>query len=82
MAEYFERKGLNDYMVEIGGEVRAKGQSSKKRPWRIGIDRPEEDVTARNRRLQMIAGLSQGLWLLRATTGIFMCTTVKSMPIR
>ena len=60
VAEYFERKGLNDYMVEIGGEVRAKGQSSKKRPWRIGIDRPEEDVTARNRRLQMIAGLSQG----------------------
>ena len=58
VAEYFERKGLNDYMVEIGGEVRAKGQSSKKRPWRIGIDRPEEDVTARNRRLQMIAGLS------------------------
>ena len=60
VAEYFERKGLNDYMVEIGGEVWAKGQSSKKRPWRIGIDRPEEDVTARNRRLQMIAGLSQG----------------------
>ena len=27
---------------------------------RKGIDRPEEDVTARNRRLQMIAGLSQG----------------------
>ena len=81
VAEYFERKGLNDYMVEIGGEVRAKGQSSKKRPWRIGIDRPEEDVTARNRRLQMIAGLSQGA-LARATTGIFMCTTVKSMPIR
>ena len=26
VAEYFERKGLNDYMVEIGGEVRAKGQ--------------------------------------------------------
>lgn len=73
VAEYFERKGLNDYMVEIGGEVRAKGQSSKKRPWRIGIDRPEEDVTARNRRLQMIAGLSQGaLGYFGQLPGIFM----------
>lgn len=60
VAEYFESKGVNDYMVEIGGEVRVKGKSNKNRLWRIGIDRPEEDATAQNHRLQMIVGLNQG----------------------
>lgn len=60
VAEYLESQGVEDFMVEIGGEVRVKGQSDKKRPWRIGIDRPEDDVTAQERQLQMVVGLTNG----------------------
>ena len=59
-ADYLEEQGVENYMVEIGGEVRVKGESDKKRPWRIGIDSPEEDPTARSRQLQTIVGLTSG----------------------
>lgn len=60
VADYFNHKGIKDYMVEIGGEVRVKGQSDKGRPWRIGIDRPEDDVTAQARQFQMVIELTNG----------------------
>lgn len=60
VAEYLESQGIRNYMVEIGGEVRVKGLSDKGRPWRIGIDRPQDDVTAQSRQLQMIVGLTSG----------------------
>lgn len=60
VAEYLERKGVRNYMVEIGGEVRVKGESDKRRPWRIGIDRPEDDVAAHDRQLQMVVGMTSG----------------------
>lgn len=60
VAEYLDKRGVRDYMVEIGGEVRVKGKSSKGRPWRIGIDRPEEDDKAQNRELQLVVELTNG----------------------
>lgn len=40
-AEALEALGVTDYMVEVGGEVRAKGESPKGGPWRIGVERPQ-----------------------------------------
>lgn len=60
VAEYFDRRGINNYMVEIGGEVRVKGESAKNRSWRIGIDRPEDDVTGESQQLQLVVGLTSG----------------------
>lgn len=37
---FFEKKGIKNYMVEIGGEVRAKGKNDKGKLWRIGVDKP------------------------------------------
>lgn len=37
-----ETKGITNYMIEIGGEVRCRGKNSKGQYWRIGIDKPEE----------------------------------------
>lgn len=37
-----ERRDLRNYMVEIGGEVFARGRAEGGRPWRLGIDRPAE----------------------------------------
>jgi thiamine biosynthesis lipoprotein len=41
VAEFFEKMGSENYMVEIGGEIRAKGVNQNGRIWRIGIDRPD-----------------------------------------
>ncbi|MBV6647154.1 MAG: FAD:protein FMN transferase [Cyclobacteriaceae bacterium] len=40
VANFLERKGVENYMVEIGGEVRAKGQNDKGEIWSIGVEDP------------------------------------------
>lgn len=37
-----DRLGIEDYMVEVGGELRCKGTAAEGRAWRIGIDAPRE----------------------------------------
>ena len=43
VAEALEKVGVNDYMVEIGGEVKLKGMNPNGNPWRVGINKPEDD---------------------------------------
>ncbi len=40
IAAMMERNGCNNYMIEIGGEIAAKGVSPKGQPWRIQVDSP------------------------------------------
>lgn len=40
VCDFFENKGIKNYLVEIGGEVRGKGTNAKDRLWHIGIDKP------------------------------------------
>lgn len=40
-AEALETLGVAGYMVEVGGEVRAKGEGPRGGPWRIGVERPQ-----------------------------------------
>lgn len=47
IADFIENNGINDYMVEIGGELRAKGKNAKGHTWRIAIDRPLENTEER-----------------------------------
>lgn len=42
LATILERQGFGDYLVEIGGEFRARGTTATGRPWRVGIERPVE----------------------------------------
>lgn len=60
VADYLDGKGVADYMVEIGGEIRAKGMSMKGRPWRIGIDKPVDDATGTKREIELVVELSSG----------------------
>lgn len=39
-----ERKGIQNYLVDIGGEVRAKGVNKKGIPWRLGINTPSAEA--------------------------------------
>ncbi len=40
IAEYLDRQQLDNFLVEIGGEIRARGVNDKNRPWQIGIEQP------------------------------------------
>lgn len=41
---YLQSKGFEDYLVEIGGEVRVIGENlDTNKPWKIGIEMPLED---------------------------------------
>jgi thiamine biosynthesis lipoprotein len=41
VAAYLEAQGFNDYLVEIGGEVRARGKNPKGTLWRVAIASPD-----------------------------------------
>ncbi|MEW7290980.1 FAD:protein FMN transferase [Aquimarina sp. 2304DJ70-9] len=43
-AEFLEHNGFENYLVEIGGEIRGKGSNIiKQKPWRIGVEDPNFD---------------------------------------
>lgn len=44
VALLLESRDIRNYMVEIGGEVRALGLSDKQKEWIIGINRPSENA--------------------------------------
>lgn len=44
IGEFLERKNIKNYMVEIGGEIRSRGQNIEKHaPWKVGIEMPHFD---------------------------------------
>ncbi len=57
-AVYLEENGIQNYMVEIGGEIRVKGISNSGKKWRVGIDKPIDDRAAINRQIQDIISIS------------------------
>lgn len=44
MCRLLESKGIVNYLVNIGGEVQAKGVNAKGEIWVVGINKPEEDA--------------------------------------
>jgi thiamine biosynthesis lipoprotein len=53
ICRYLGSLGLSDYLVEIGGELMAVGTKGGV-PWRIGIDRPEDNNMIPGQSLQAI----------------------------
>lgn len=42
LAEVLDQSGVANYLVEIGGEMKGKGQNPKGEPWTIGIEDPAQ----------------------------------------
>ncbi len=40
VASLLDRKGIENYLVEIGGEMRVRGQNSERRKWAVAIEAP------------------------------------------
>jgi FAD:protein FMN transferase len=66
VSEYLESKGIENYLVEIGGEIRTKGKKSTESNWKVGIDKPIDDVKAFQREFQDIVLIEN---LAMATSG-------------
>lgn len=58
VAQLLRGYSITNFMVEIGGEVVAEGINEKGTPWRIGINKPNEDSTSLSTELQDIISLS------------------------
>lgn len=43
LAEFIERKGIDSYYVEIGGELRVKGVKPNGKKWTVGVNKPKEE---------------------------------------
>ena len=46
IAEHLESLGVHNYLVEIGGDLRAKGHNAEGTPWKIGIEKPVPEQRA------------------------------------
>ncbi len=53
----FEAMGIDDYLVEIGGEVCCKGVNPAGKKWRVGIDKPEDGNFIQGNSVQAILEL-------------------------
>ncbi len=54
IAACFDRQGIKNYMIEIGGEIVVKGKNPKQNLWSIGINKPIEDSLSQENELQTI----------------------------
>ena len=57
IANLLESFGIHNYMVYIGGEINAKGVNDNGVCWRIGVDKPREDLLFTQHELQTILSL-------------------------
>ena len=66
VARFLKQKGIQNFMVEIGGEVVTFGNSEKRVPWRIGVNKPTEDSLSTNGELQTVLNVTD---IAMATSG-------------
>lgn len=55
IANFLDSKNVTDYLIEVGGEMRARGVNLRGEPWVVGIDKPSEEI--QQERFQVIIGL-------------------------
>ncbi len=54
LAQWLERLGCANYLVDIGGEVRSLGLNPNRQAWRIGVERP--DGSGLTKRVLLLSG--------------------------
>ena len=43
IGEFFDNMQISNYLIDIGGEVMARGQKPNNTPWKVGIEKPAKD---------------------------------------
>ena len=49
IAHMFDGIGLDNYLIEVGGEIKSKGKNPDNNFWTIGVDRPNEIINPKDR---------------------------------
>jgi len=57
VAGFLSKKGIKNYLVEIGGEISSAGTKKKGTPWKVGIDKPYDNNYFPGQDLQVILAL-------------------------
>lgn len=65
IGEMFESKGVKNYLIEIGGEILAKGNNQEGTKWRISVDSPFAEDATQHKSIQIISFTDMGM----ATSG-------------
>ena len=58
VARLLRKHGIDNFMVEIGGEVVTSGINPDRMPWRIGVTKPVDDSTAIDQELQTVLNVT------------------------
>lgn len=58
VAQTLRSLGINDYMVEIGGEIVVSGHNPNGKDWSIGISKPVDDSLSINNELQTVVPIT------------------------
>lgn len=67
IAQFLSRKGIKNFVVDVGGEIYALGTKPDNEPWRVGVEHPAPDMDA-ERTIQLVVRLDgKGL----ATSGSY-----------
>lgn len=55
---FLESKNIENYMVEIGGEIYCSGKNHNNENWQLGIEKPIDDVYGQNREVRNVLSIS------------------------
>ena len=58
ISNFLKSKGINNFLVEIGGEIYCSGKNAQGRDWKIGVDKPIEGTGYEYRENQIVIHLS------------------------
>lgn len=58
VAKLLRSKGIENFMVEIGGEIVTCGINEKRLPWKIGVTKPVDDSLSTNQELQTVLNVT------------------------
>ncbi len=66
VARLLKSKGVENFMVEIGGEIVTQGNSERNAPWRIGVTLPKDDSLSINNEFEAVISVTE---IAMATSG-------------
>lgn len=58
IAEWLDEQECQNYIVEVGGEIRAKGVNARGIAWRVGVDTPFDNNNSPGKSLQHVVQIS------------------------
>ena len=66
VARLLRKRGVQNFMVEIGGEIVTQGISERRLPWKIGVTKPTDDSLSVGGELQTVLNITD---VAMATSG-------------